>query len=74
MDIFDNVMNHFRERTVVVITHRLHLSKLLDSIHIISDGFIQESGSHTELLLKRGQYFGLYNSEINAVSEETKAA
>ncbi len=74
MEIFENLMNHFRERTVIVITHRLHLSKLLDSIHVLCDGTIQESGSHSELLVKRGLYFALYSSEMNADSEESKAA
>ncbi len=63
-----------RGRTVIVITHRLTTAMHADTIHIMDEGRIVESGSHRELLEKNGPYrrawegqfgeFGIRNSEF----------
>ena len=48
-------------RISFVVTHRLSTVLAADKILFISNGKIQESGSHKELLAKKGQYFKMYS-------------
>ena len=47
-------------RTTFVIAHRLSTIKQADQILVIEQGKIAESGSHDELIAKKGRYFDLY--------------
>lgn len=52
-------------RTCFVIAHRLSTIQNADKILVIQNGEITESGSHNELLNKKGFYSTLYNSQFN---------
>ena len=45
-----------RGKTVLVIAHRLSTTQNSDCIHIVSEGTIKESGTHKELIYKKGLY------------------
>jgi ATP-binding cassette subfamily B multidrug efflux pump len=47
-------------RTTIAIAHRLSTIQDMDKILVLHKGEIRESGSHQELLAKRGLYFKLY--------------
>ncbi len=47
--------------TTFVIAHRLTTIKNADIIHVLDKGTIVESGSHDELMEKKGRYYELYN-------------
>lgn len=49
-----------RERTVVLIAHRLSTMSQVDRIAVVADGRIAELGSHAELLAAQGRYAALY--------------
>lgn len=51
-------------RTSFIIAHRLSTIKNADVILVMKDGNIIESGSHEELLSKKGFYAELYNSQF----------
>ena len=57
----DNLM---KDRTVLVIAHRLSTVKNADKIFVINQGRIVESGSHEELLKKGGEYASLYEMQF----------
>jgi ATP-binding cassette subfamily B (MDR/TAP) protein 1 len=46
-------------RTTISIAHRLSTIKDADMIVVLSGGQIQECGTHEELVMRRGVYFGL---------------
>ncbi len=53
-------------RTSFVIAHRLSTIKNADCIFVMKDGDVIESGTHKELLAKKGFYADLYNSQFDA--------
>ncbi|WP_226641053.1 ABC transporter ATP-binding protein [Bacillus tropicus] len=48
------------DRTTIIIAHRLATITHVDTIIYIEDGEIKETGSHEELMKKRGYYHNLY--------------
>ena len=58
----DNLM---KDRTVLVIAHRLSTVRNADCIVVINDGKIVEKGSHEELLQKKGAYAALYRTQLS---------
>lgn len=53
-------------KTSFVIAHRLSTIKNADIILVMKDGDIIESGSHEELLTRKGFYADLYNNQFEA--------
>ncbi|NLZ44026.1 MAG: ATP-binding cassette domain-containing protein, partial [Clostridia bacterium] len=51
-------------RTSLVIAHRLSTIRNADQILVINNGEIIESGKHQELMVKKGFYYDLYNSQF----------
>jgi ATP-binding cassette subfamily B protein len=50
-------------RTSIVIAHRLSTIINADQILVIDGGLIVESGTHEQLVEKRGLYFDLYERQ-----------
>ena len=46
--------------TMLIVAHRLSTIQHADNIIVLSNGVIQEQGSHQELLHQKGQYYQLY--------------
>jgi subfamily B ATP-binding cassette protein MsbA len=53
-----------KDRTTFVIAHRLSTIIEADRILVIEKGEIKESGTHAELLRKKGLYHSLYNLQF----------
>ena len=50
-------------RTSFIVAHRLSTIQNCDRIMFISDGMIAESGTHEELLAKKGRYYELFTAQ-----------
>ena len=59
---FDEMM---RGRTSFVVAHRLSTIRQADLILVMENGRIIEQGKHEELLLRKGFYAQLYNSQFD---------
>lgn len=60
-EALDNLM---KNRTVIVIAHRLSTVQNADNIVVVNDGQIVESGNHENLLAKDGAYASLYKMQF----------
>jgi len=61
--------NLMKGKTVFVIAHRLSTIKNADTIMVINDGKLAESGTHEELLkIENGQYKNLYEMQFKTVN------
>ena len=60
--------NHFLEtirqgRTVLIVSHRVSSVKDADHIVVLDDGAIVESGTHEQLVARKGYYADLYRRQ-----------
>ena len=60
-DAIDKLMEG---RTSFVIAHRLSTIRKADVILVVDDGKIVERGTHSELMRKKGVYYGLYTRQF----------
>ncbi|NVJ62102.1 MAG: lipid A export permease/ATP-binding protein MsbA [Gammaproteobacteria bacterium] len=60
----DNLM---KDRTTMVIAHRLSTVEHADRILVLKQGEIVEIGSHQDLLAKQGEYYRLYQMQFSEV-------
>jgi len=51
-------------KTVVIVSHRLKAVKNADQIFVFDNGSIVESGTHNELLRKKGLYNSMYEKQL----------
>ena len=60
-------------RTAIVIAHRLSTIRGADTIVVVQDGRIVETGNHVELMESGGLYNHLYNMNFSVMEEATGA-
>jgi ATP-binding cassette subfamily B protein len=66
-DTLDEVM---KDKTVLVVAHRLSTIAHLDRILVFDNGRIIEDGSHAELLARRGAYYQLWSKQSDGFLPE----
>jgi len=54
-------------RTTIAIAHRLSTLRDADSLAVISDGKVVETGTHAELMIKKGEYHKLYTIQMEGL-------
>ena len=62
--IMDNLNSFFKDKTVVIIAHRLSTVKNADNIIVLNNGHIVEKGSHIELIARKGCYYELVRNQL----------
>ncbi|MDD4697882.1 MAG: peptidase domain-containing ABC transporter [Fermentimonas sp.] len=64
--IVDALNGAFKNRTVIVVAHRLSTIRNADQIIVLDKGFIVEIGNHDTLMEKKGHYHALVSSQLQA--------
>ncbi len=62
--IMENLNQFFKNRTAVVIAHRLSTVKNADQIVVLDKGKIIEKGTHNELIKQKGSYYNLVKNQL----------
>ena len=57
-----------KEKTVILISHRLYNCIPSDHIYFLKDGIIMEEGTHNKLMSLNGEYAKIYNEQSNLES------
>lgn len=68
--IQDSLKKFTKNKTVIIVAHRLSTIKDADQIMVLDGNNIRECGTHEELMRKNGLYKMLYSSQLAPVCEE----
>jgi ATP-binding cassette, subfamily B, multidrug efflux pump len=68
LKIQDALKTLMKDRTSVVVAHRLNTIRQADQILVLDQGEIIEKGTNEELLRQKGFYHALYNSQLKESS------
>lgn len=66
--IFDMIYNKFKDKTMLIVAHRLATIKNCDKIIVLDHGEIIEEGKHEELLKLEGKYKQLWDLQQGIIS------
>ena len=62
--IVENLEKFYQDRTVVVVAHRLSTVKNASQIVVVDEGKIVETGTHEELIARKGAYYNLVKNQL----------
>ncbi len=63
-EITDNLNTFFKNRTVIIVAHRLSTVKNADQIVVLENGSITEIGTHELLVKNKANYFNLVSNQL----------
>lgn len=61
--IIQEALNNFKDKTMIIVAHRLSTIKNSDKIIVINEHTIEEEGTHQELMNSNGKYAAMYLNE-----------
>ena len=61
--IMSTIFNRIKNKTVIMVAHRLSTIKNCDKIFVFNKGSLVEEGSHESLLEQKGFYFDLWSTQ-----------
>jgi ATP-binding cassette subfamily B protein len=67
LQIINSLKDLARDKTAVIISHRLSTVQWVDLIYFFQKGEVIESGTHQELMELQGKYFSLFQTANNRI-------
>jgi len=64
--VHESLQTFLRDRTTIIVAHRLSAVKQADRVFVFDDGIITEYGSHEDLISSNGLYTKLYGRQQSA--------
>jgi ATP-binding cassette subfamily B protein len=63
--ILSNLFDICKDKTTIIVSHRVSSAKNADKIIILEDGRIIQQGSHNQLINQEGYYSSLYLKQLS---------
>jgi ATP-binding cassette, subfamily B, bacterial len=70
-EIFERILAATRSCTTILISHRFSTVRHVDRIAVVENGGVVESGSHDELMERRGRYWRMFSLQAERFAEGT---
>lgn len=68
-NMYKNMMNVGKGKTVIFISHRLSSARVADKIYMLENGSVIEEGTHDELMALNGKYAAMFNLQAQNYQE-----
>jgi ATP-binding cassette subfamily B protein len=63
LEIFDNLEAEYRDRTLILVSHRFSTVRNADRILVVEGGRVVEAGSHDDLVGGGGRYASMFTAQ-----------
>lgn len=70
MEQFSKIRETAKERTAILISHRIGFARLADKVAVLDKGCLVEFGSHDELMAIKGKYYEMFISQAAWYTKE----
>jgi len=68
--IIKNLNNNFKDKTLLIVSHRVSCVKNADKIIVLENGKIIQDGTHNDLINNEGFYKDLYSKQNTEINKE----
>ena len=72
--MLQKIIDLSKDRSCLVISHRVGICRSADMIYVMSDGAIIQEGTHTRLMQVAGMYREMWHAQAQWYQEEAPAA
>lgn len=69
-NMYENLVDATKDKTVIYISHRLSSAVLSDNIFVLDNGTVIESGNHQELMDAKGEYSNMFTLQASSYKRE----
>ena len=70
-EVFAGLKRHFEGKTVLIVSNRIKLLSMTDSILILADGSVESEGNHEQLLAENSLYRSMFEKQMSMDGVDT---
>lgn len=65
-EIFKIIFDELKDKTLIIISHKMSLVQRSDYIFFLSDHIVKEHGTHADLIALKGEYYNFYKTQADS--------